>query len=55
MKKDMPYIVIKDIKNGFYYCCHRNYTYIPVFGSIGDKSKAKKVCDLMNRSKGKKV
>lgn len=46
-----PYIVTKD-KQGFYYCHKRGYAYIPVFGSIGDRKKAQKVCDMMNRSVG---
>ena len=37
-------------KNGkeFYLCHKRGFDYIPVFGSIGDKRKAKDICKLMN-------
>lgn len=34
-----------------YYCHMVGYPHIPVFGSIGDKQKAKKMCDIMNRNK----
>lgn len=47
-----PYIVTQD-KSGNWYCCKRGFAYIPVFGSIGDKRKAQKVCDMMNKSVGK--
>ena len=50
-----PYIVSKCPDNDAYYCHHRDYSYIPVFGSIGVYRKAKKVCDIMNESVGKKV
>ena len=46
-----PYIVAKE--KDAYYCRHRDYN-IPVFGSIGSKKKAQKVCDMMNESIGKK-
>ena len=49
MKK--PYVVSE--KNGAYYCHKRGFPYIPVFGSIGDKHKADKVCKIMNESVGK--
>ena len=48
-----PYIISFD--KGVWYCHHRNYPYIPVFGSIGEKEKAQKVCDIYNRSKGAKA
>lgn len=49
-----PYVVseLKEQK-GAYYCHKRGYPYIPVFGSIGDKHKADKVCRMMNESVGK--
>lgn len=49
-----PYVVseLKEQK-GAYYCHKRGYPYIPVFGSIGDKRKAEKVCKMMNESVGK--
>ena len=31
-----------------YYCHMAGHPDIPVFGSIGDRKKAKKVCDMMN-------
>lgn len=31
-----------------YYCHEKGYDYIPVFGSIGSKEKANKVCKMMN-------
>ena len=48
-----PYVISEDKKGGFWYCHMRGYPYIPVFGSIGDKKKAQRVCDMMNRSVGK--
>lgn len=50
--KDKPYVISKD-KQGFWYCHMRGYSYIPVFGSIGDKKKAQRVCDMYNRSVGR--
>ena len=49
-KKPLPYTVseVKDAK-GVFYCHHRNTPQIPVFGSIGDKAKANKVCREYNR------
>jgi len=47
------YIVSQD-KSGAYYCHHKDYPYIPVFGSIGDKKKAMEVCRLYNRDLPKK-
>ena len=54
MKKQMPYIISQEPKSGQWYCHMRGYDYIPVFGSIGDKKKAKKICDMYNRSMGAK-
>ena len=48
-----PYVISQDKSQGFWYCHMRGYAYIPVFGSIGDKKKAQRVCDMMNRSVGK--
>ena len=50
MKKKAPYVVSK--KDDFYYCHMRGYDYVPVFGSVGDRSKANKVCRMMNESAG---
>ena len=33
----------------YYYCHKRGFDYIPVFGSIGDKNKARDICKLMNK------
>ncbi len=46
-----PYVV-GQTKNGAWYCHMREYPNIPVFGSIGDKTKANKVCRMMNQSSG---
>lgn len=54
MNKKMPYIVSQEPKSGAWYCHMREYPYIPVFGSIGDKRKAKKVCDKYNSIYGRK-
>lgn len=56
MKKQSPYVV-SEVKEqpGVFYCHQRGYDYIPVFGSIGDKAKAKKVCKMMNESAGYKA
>ena len=32
-----PYVVSQDTKSGAWYAHHKDYPYIPVFGSIGDK------------------
>lgn len=45
-----PYVVSKDSRSGAYYCHMAGYAHIPVFGSIGDKKKAMKVCRIMNQS-----
>jgi len=50
----MEYVVSYDSKGQFYYCHMIGYPDIPVFGSIGDKRKAQKVCDMMNKSVGAK-
>ena len=52
MKYEKPYVISQDKKSGAWYCHKRGYAYIPVFGSIGDKSKAQAVCRTMNRSHG---
>lgn len=31
-----------------WYCHLEGFPYVPVFGSIGDKAKANKVCKMMN-------
>lgn len=36
-----------------YYCHDRNYPNIPVFGSIGNKKKANKMCRMMNSTCGR--
>ena len=48
------YVVSQDKKSGAWYCHLQGYQYIPVFGSVGDKDKARKVCDMMNKSIGRK-
>lgn len=51
---EKPYIISECPKDpGVWYCHMRGYPYIPVFGSIGSKQKAKAVCDMYNRSMGK--
>ena len=56
MNKQSPYVVSKvKERPGVFYCHQRGYDYIPVFGSIGDKAKAKKVCKMMNESAGYKA
>ena len=50
-----PYVVSQtydDEGKEVFYCHMKGYSYIPVFGSIGDKSKANRVCKTMNRSVG---
>ena len=55
-KKEKPYVISKYYdkvtRKEFYYCHMSGYSYVPVFGSIGDKRHAKKYCDMMNRSIG---
>ena len=53
-KRKMPYVISQEPKSGAWYCHMRGYPYVPVFGSIGDKKKAKKICDMYNRSVGAK-
>lgn len=53
--REKPYIVSKDrdmTGKEFYYCHMRNFPNVPVFGSIGNKSLANKICKEMNKSKG---
>lgn len=47
-----PYVISRT-KEGAWYCHMRGYAYIPVFGSIGDKEKARKICRIMNQSTGR--
>ena len=35
----------------FWYCHLDGFSYIPVFGSIGSKEKAKKIAKIMNETK----
>lgn len=42
------YEISQDKQSGAWYCHKKGYDYIPVFGSIGDKRKAQRVCDLYN-------
>lgn len=51
-KRRKPYVISQDQKSGLWYCHMRGYPYIPVFGSIGDKSKATKVKNMYNKSVG---
>lgn len=51
-KREKLYVISQDVKGGFWYCHKRGYAYVLVFGSIGDKRKAQRVCDTMNRSMG---
>lgn len=48
MKKSKLYVISQDTKSGAWYCHMRGYSHIPVFGSIGSKSKAMRVCKMMN-------
>lgn len=46
-----PYTVSKvSGTSDTWYCHHKDYPYIPVFESIGDKKKAQKVCRLYNKT-----
>ena len=47
----MSYVISQDKKSGDWYCHMRGFPYIPVFGSIGDKKKAKEYCKMMNGQK----
>lgn len=51
MEKKKPYVISQDKESGAWYCHKRGYPYIPVFGSVGEKPKAQKVCNLMNHGK----
>lgn len=53
-KRLKPYVISYDGQSRVWYCHLTGYPYIPVFGSIGDKHKAQQVCDMMNRSVGRK-
>ena len=46
-------IVTANGKDKIYYCHARITPNIPVFGSIGDKKTANKVCKMMNASCGR--
>ena len=48
-----PYVISQDTKSGAWYAHHRDYPYIPVFGSIGDKKKAQIIAYERNKSIGK--
>lgn len=45
-----PYVISQDKASGAWYCHKVGFVKIPVFGSIGDKSKARAVCTMMNRT-----
>ena len=49
MRQGKPYTIFQDHKTGAWYCARKEYPYIPVFGSVGDKAKAQKVCKERNR------
>ena len=42
------YVISEDSKSGYWYCHMKGYPHIPVFGSIGEKAKAKAYCNMMN-------
>lgn len=44
------YVISKD-KSGDWYCHQDGFPYIPVFGSIGSKAKAREYCKMMNGQK----
>ena len=52
--KLLPYTISKTKDGLFFYCHRRGYEFSPVFGSVGDRAKAQKYCDMMNKSKGAK-
>ena len=52
-RQEKPYTVSHDTKGDFWYCHKRGYAYIPVFGSIGDKKTAQRICRTMNKSVGR--
>ena len=45
-----PYVISQDKASGAWYCHKQGFVKIPVFGSIGDKSKARAVCRMMNQT-----
>ena len=45
-----PYIISQDKSSGAWYCHKAGFIRIPVSGSIGDKSKARAVCNMMNKT-----
>lgn len=46
--EEVPANMISGNKEKVYYCHLKDFPDIPVFGSIGDKAKANKVCKYMN-------
>lgn len=50
---EVPSNMISGNKKPIYYCHAKATPSIPVFGSIGDKTKANKVCKMMNTSCGR--
>lgn len=44
----MKYVISQDQKSGAWYCHMEGFPLIPVFGSIGDKAKAKAYCNMRN-------
>lgn len=50
---EVPSNKISGNKESVYYVHNRNYPDIPVFGSIGDKAKANKICKMMNANEGR--
>lgn len=59
MKCVKPYVVdevpsnrISGNKEPVYYCHHREYPDMPVFGSIGTLKRAKEICKAMNDTRG---
>lgn len=52
------YIVSKTIDSDgkeCWYCHLKGFPYVPVFGSIGDKVKANRVCKMMNGMMNKNI
>ena len=45
---EVPSSMVSGNKEKVYYCHHKMTPQIPVFGSIGDKKKANRVCRMMN-------
>lgn len=50
---EVPSNMISSNKEKVYYCYMEGFPNIPVFGSIGDKATAKKVCKYMNANIGR--